>query len=502
MSETQMLLDRITTLRKRLQQAHGLSQEVSSSAAEVARESHLSLASLVDQVQQGEQHDAMVEEIIQAIPQALGSGVKGNHPTTQLPLLSSRARRVAERGRALLARLRSLDEKIAMLPGQEEDDTCRELHYETTRMIDSTLRTIPLLPSSTTFQLSLCAGLEATLDLVGERLELLQGMVDKQHREEKTLAWLADLFTEWGDFCQQLDSEKGPLPRSPEPLWTLAEEILEEARCGAPLHIPAGNPASPARFAAAQGLGTARVMARILDQQRETRLQHQEAILAALVHDIGMTGVPSDLLMSAEPLAEEQRSCVERHCHDGAAIIGKMFPDRPHLTEAAACHHERPDGTGYPDGLRFSEVSPLVCLLAVCDTYTAMRQDRPHRQARGPRTALTDTLLLAEENQLERQAAERLLALTFYPVGSIVELSSGAIGVVVGLPRGDGGPGREFNRLARPVILLLTDSQGHPLPGPNPLDLAQCESQSIVRSLSSKQGAGLWIVDCGLRIAD
>ena len=111
----------------------------------------------------------------------------------------------------------------------------------------------------------------------------------------------------------------------------------------------------------------------------------------------------------------------------------------------------------------------------------------PHRQARETRTALTDTLLLAEQGQLDRHYAECLLHLSFYPIGSVVELADGAVGVVVATPQ----PRRDLSSPARPVVALLTDTQGQPLPLPHHVDLAQCDSPSIVRTLSSAESRDL-----------
>src|SRR5262249_23498776 len=81
---------------------------------------------------------------------------------------------------------------------------------------------------------------------------------------------------------------------------------------------------------------------------------------------------------------------------------------------------------------------------------------------------------------LDRYQAERLLQLSFYPVGSVVELADGAFGLVVATPVGR----RELNAPARPVLAMLTDSSGESLPMPQHLDLAQGDSRSMVGALS------------------
>ena len=203
-------------------------------------------------------------------------------------------------------------------------------------------------------------------------------------------------------------------------------------------------------------------------------------VLAALVHDAGMLRVPAEVLAQPGPLDDAGRRAVEVHARAGAEMVRRLLPEAAWLAEAAAAHHERLDGTGYPGGLREVQVSSLARLLAVCDTYAALCCPRPYRPARDTRTALTDTLLLAESGALDRGHAERLLQLSFYPVGSAVELADGSVGVVVATHLGR----RDLNTPARPVVALLTDAQGQPLAAPLHLDLAECESHSIVRSLA------------------
>ena len=166
-----------------------------------------------------------------------------------------------------------------------------------------------------------------------------------------------------------------------------------------------------------------------------------------------------------------------------AIVAAALLPDAPWLAETAAGHHERLDGTGYPDGLRETGIPALTRLIAVCDVYTALCGHRPHRPARPTRTALADTLLLADQGKLDRGHAECLLHLSFYPVGTAVELADGSYGVVIATHPG----WRDLNAPARPVLALLTDAQGLPLGSPAHVDLAQCESHSIVRSLTTTE---------------
>jgi hypothetical protein len=126
----------------------------------------------------------------------------------------------------------------------------------------------------------------------------------------------------------------------------------------------------------------------------------------------------------------------------------------------------------------------LARLLAVCDVYAALCAPRPHRPARETRTALADTLVLAEQGLLDRHHAERLLHVSFYPVGSVVELADGTVGIVVAAPRVGCDRSTTLQAPARPVVALLLDERGQPLPNVQHVDLATSESRSIVRTLT------------------
>jgi hypothetical protein len=96
-------------------------------------------------------------------------------------------------------------------------------------------------------------------------------------------------------------------------------------------------------------------------------------------------------------------------------------------------------------------------------------------------------LLQAEQNKLDRFHAEKLLQLSFYPAGTVVELADGALAVVIATHQHR----HDLNMPARPVLALLTDGRRRTLPAPCPIDLAEGEGRSIVRSLPPGEGRAL-----------
>jgi HD-GYP domain-containing protein (c-di-GMP phosphodiesterase class II) len=178
-------------------------------------------------------------------------------------------------------------------------------------------------------------------------------------------------------------------------------------------------------------------------------------------------------------LTVEERRLVDTHPRVGAELIMRSFPELGPLAGAVAAHHERHDGTGYPAGLRGTASPSLARLLAAADVYTALSSPRPHRFARDGRSALTESLLLAEHGILDRHYAGLLVRLAFYPMGTVVELTDGRLGVVAANhanPTNPRSPGR-------PVIAVLADAASVLLPYPEHVDLAAADRGGILRAV-------------------
>jgi len=119
---------------------------------------------------------------------------------------------------------------------------------------------------------------------------------------------------------------------------------------------------------------------------------------AGLLHDLGKIGVPESVLRKPGPLSEEEWAVMRRHPIVGAQIVAPLefFADGAVIVRH---HHERHDGSGYPDGLR-GELIPLGArIVAVADVYDALTSDRPYR----PRLARADVV-----RHLESEAGETL----------------------------------------------------------------------------------------------
>jgi putative nucleotidyltransferase with HDIG domain len=102
--------------------------------------------------------------------------------------------------------------------------------------------------------------------------------------------------------------------------------------------------------------------------------------LGALLHDVGKIGIPDSILLKPGPLSNEEWEVMRNHPSIGVRMLREVEFLKPALP-IIRHHHERWDGTGYPDGLRGEEIPLGARIVAVCDAFDAMTSDRPYRKA-------------------------------------------------------------------------------------------------------------------------
>ena len=107
---------------------------------------------------------------------------------------------------------------------------------------------------------------------------------------------------------------------------------------------------------------------------------------AGAIHDIGKIETPTEIVNKPGPLSEEERAVVQKHSAVGARMV-EGLGDRK-LTAIVRHHHERLDGTGYPDRLAGEEIPLGARIIAVADTFDAVTSTRAYRPARNHREAL------------------------------------------------------------------------------------------------------------------
>jgi putative nucleotidyltransferase with HDIG domain len=153
-------------------------------------------------------------------------------------------------------------------------------------------------------------------------------------------------------------------------------------------------------------LRVAHLSARIAKEVGLSSRLVQVVEMAARLHDVGEAAVPDTLLQRPGPLSQAERDIVRSHAAIGARILSSFG-------EAASFvkhHHERPDGLGYPDGLRAAEIPVGAGIIGVAEAYDAMTHSRPYRRSRSRDDAL-DEIARLKGIQFHAEAAEALLRL-------------------------------------------------------------------------------------------
>lgn len=195
-------------------------------------------------------------------------------------------------------------------------------------------------------------------------------------------------------------------------------------------------------------------------------LRHDQVValgVGALLHDVGKVNVPRDVLLEPGPLTEEQWRLMQRHPVEGAGIVfatgeGLFHPAATVVLE----HHAAFDLSGYPSLSGRAHPSVPARMVAVADCFDALTSDRPYRKAEERRQALSIIRSAAGNGYDPRVVRVFVRMLGLFPVGSLVRLSTGAVGMVV----------RNHEELpACPVVRLVLDPRGEPCP-PQVLDLS------------------------------
>lgn len=157
----------------------------------------------------------------------------------------------------------------------------------------------------------------------------------------------------------------------------------------------------------------------------------REAGLAGLLHDIGKMAIPSDILNKPGKLTDAEFVSVREH----PAAGHKMLLEAKGVSEIAidVCfhHHEKMDGTGYPNRLSGDQISLYARMGAVCDVYDAITSNRPYKQGWCPAESLRKMAEWSKGHFDEVVFQAFVNTIGIYPVGTLVRLQSGRLGVVV-----------------------------------------------------------------------
>lgn len=166
-----------------------------------------------------------------------------------------------------------------------------------------------------------------------------------------------------------------------------------------------------------------------------------------LLLDVGKADLPRDLLLRTEQLSEEQLAQVKAHVEAGLKVADVSGIRSPDVLDMLRHHHERHDGTGYPNGLMRNQIPLFGRMAAVIDSYDAMTSERPYRKALAPHQALQQIYRQRDALYQAEIVEQFMQCLSVYPTGSLVELNTGEVAIVMA---------QNQARRLRPRVMILT----------------------------------------------
>ncbi|CAN5865464.1 hypothetical protein BH11PSE12_BH11PSE12_06340 [soil metagenome] len=181
-----------------------------------------------------------------------------------------------------------------------------------------------------------------------------------------------------------------------------------------------------------------------------------------LLLDIGKLELPDTLWEKQDKLSEQEQDLMQTHVDAGISILNAGDPLAQNVMMGISEHHERLDGSGYPHGLAGGEISLFGRISAIADSFSAMTSERPYDVTRSSFDAMKELFKMAETELHAPLVEEFVQAIGIFPVGSMIELSSGEVAIVL-----------EHNKIRRlePKVLVLTAQDKNLLEKPNMLDL-------------------------------
>ena len=186
--------------------------------------------------------------------------------------------------------------------------------------------------------------------------------------------------------------------------------------------------------------------------------------LGGLLHDIGKMRVAIAVLNKPARLTEDEFLHMKSHVVLGADLVRQM-PGIPALAlEPVELHHERFDGSGYPHGLKGDEISPAGRMAAIVDVYDAITTHRSYRKGISPAAAVQKLFEWSKFHFDPLMVQVFLKSIGIYPIGSVVKLESGRLGVVIE---------QSESHLLLPLVRVMYDAKRQYYLTPEDLDLSR-----------------------------
>ena len=212
------------------------------------------------------------------------------------------------------------------------------------------------------------------------------------------------------------------------------------------------------------------IFSKAMKIDRET--MHQ-VMVGALLHDIGKIMVPDNILHKPGKLDDDEFARMKQHVVFSRELLKKTPGIHPLTVDVAAQHHERIDGSGYPEGLTGCQICREGKMVAITDVYDAITADRCYHKGLAPTVALKKLLEWSGTHLEENLVHTFIRSMGIYPVGSLVMMESGRLAVVIEASEKD---------QTRPIVKVIYHSRLKQYIPVEIIDLSKPISQDSIKS--------------------
>ena len=251
-----------------------------------------------------------------------------------------------------------------------------------------------------------------------------QKQIDKLHTEDRSKVALSNSVRERISHGIQSIYNNTDTQNMASATASITNDLMDAIDSNNAIAIDIGELKTSDEYTFKHSVDVATISMILAKQQGMSRKEIYEIGICGLLHDVGKTKVPLEILNKPGRLDDEEFAIMKQH-----SVFGyRMIKDKPEFSNNISLgvlqHHEKINGAGYPMGVADKQISPYARIISVADIYDALITERPYKQAFSQRDAVE--MIMSMTGELDITAMRSFLeSMILYPVGSIVDLSNG-----------------------------------------------------------------------------
>jgi HD-GYP domain-containing protein (c-di-GMP phosphodiesterase class II) len=200
------------------------------------------------------------------------------------------------------------------------------------------------------------------------------------------------------------------------------------------------------------------------------------------MHDLGKAMMPMEILNKPGKLTDAEFAIIKSHPERGHALLVEGGSASAGVRDVCLHHHEKIDGSGYPQRLKGAEISLLAKMGAICDVYDAITSNRPYKAGWDPAESIRKMTAWCNGHFDEVVFRAFVKSIGIYPVGSLVKLASGRLAVVIE---------QSVRSLVTPVVKVMFSSKAGVYLKPEVIDLSRAVGAEKIVSIENPEKWGI-----------